>query len=104
MLFHEILKTILKSIRKHDFYYISNIPDIDGNCIYAVNHSCRWDTQYMMEVLAYPTYQGCYLETNKECNISMYEHFGFKLMERGKIPGTDVEHIAMYREPRGNNG
>lgn len=45
------------------------------------------------------TGQSCYLETNKDCNIAMYEHFGFKLMEKGFIPNTDVVHYAMRREP-----
>ncbi len=45
------------------------------------------------------TGQSCYLETNKDCNIAMYEHFGFKLMEEGFIPNTNVVHYAMRREP-----
>lgn len=45
------------------------------------------------------TGQSCYLETNKDCNVAMYEHFGFKLMETGVIPGTNVVHYAMRREP-----
>ena len=45
------------------------------------------------------TGQSCYLETNKDCNIAMYEHFGFKLMEKGFIPNTNVAHYAMRREP-----
>ena len=46
------------------------------------------------------TGQSCYLETNKECNIAMYEHYGFKLMESDAIPGTDVMHYAMRRDPQ----
>ena len=49
------------------------------------------------------TGQSCYLETNKLCNVPMSEHYGFKLMETGKIPGTDVVHYAMRREPRINS-
>lgn len=45
------------------------------------------------------TGQSCYLETHKFCNIEMYEHFGFRLMEIGKIPKTNVGHYAMRREP-----
>ena len=85
----------------------------DENCWYlyslTVCPSCQKKglaTKVMRPMLDFfdSTNQGCYLETNKECNISMYEHFGFKLMERGTIPGTDVKHFAMYRAPRGNNG
>ena len=45
------------------------------------------------------TGQSCYLETNKDCNIALYEHFGFALMEATVIPNTDVVHYAMRREP-----
>ena len=41
----------------------------------------------------------CYLETNKESNVSMYEHFGFCLKEKGLIPKSDVMHYAMTRQP-----
>ena len=47
------------------------------------------------------TGQSCYLETNKHCNVSMYEHFGFALLEEGKVPGTSVVHYSMRREARG---
>lgn len=46
------------------------------------------------------TGQSCYLETNKSCNVSMYEHFGFVLLETGKIPGTSVVHYSMRRDPQ----
>lgn len=46
------------------------------------------------------TGQACYLETNKLSNVAMYEHYGFKLLETGKIPKTDVAHYAMRREPQ----
>ena len=42
---------------------------------------------------------GCYLETHKQKNVRIYEHYGFKVMEVGKIPDTDIDHYAMYREP-----
>ena len=41
--------------------------------------------------------KGCYLETNKEENVGLYEHFGFKLMEEGKVPKSNVRHFAMRR-------
>ena len=39
----------------------------------------------------------CYLETNKDTNVPMYEHFGFKLEEKDFIPTTDVMHYAMTK-------
>ena len=40
-----------------------------------------------------------YLETNKQGNVSLYEHFGFQVSEQGLIPKSDVMHYAMVRQP-----
>ena len=41
----------------------------------------------------------CYLETNKDSNVTLYEHFGFRLAEQGMVPGSGVMHYAMTRQP-----
>ena len=38
-----------------------------------------------------------YLETNKNKNVGIYEHFGFELKKEAFIPGTSVMHYAMVR-------
>lgn len=40
----------------------------------------------------------CYLETEGEKNIAMYQHFGFKHLEHISVPGHDIEMDAMFRE------
>lgn len=40
----------------------------------------------------------CYLETNKEKNVTLYEHYGFYLEEKALIPKSDVWHYAMTRK------
>ena len=40
-----------------------------------------------------------YLETNKEKNVSLYEHFGFELAKSELIPKSPVMHYAMVRKP-----
>ena len=40
----------------------------------------------------------CYLDTQNEKNVPMYQHFGFKVVEEGVIPGTEVRHWSMLRE------
>ncbi len=40
----------------------------------------------------------CYLETNTEKNVSIYQHFGFEIAEEGIIPETDVPYWAMLRK------
>ena len=41
-----------------------------------------------------------YLETHKETNVSLYQHYGFDLMKEKKIPKTPVTHYAMVRHPQ----
>lgn len=40
-----------------------------------------------------------YLETNKEKNVSLYEHFGFELKKKCLIPKSPVMHYAMIKKP-----
>ena len=41
-----------------------------------------------------------YLETNKESNVSLYEHFGFELRETNPVPSSSVLHYSMVRDPK----
>jgi len=43
----------------------------------------------------------CYLETGGEKNVSMYQHFGFKVLEEFTEPNTTDKMVAMLREPKG---
>ena len=72
MIFQRLFKMIMKSIRKHEIHYINDIPNVSGNCIYAVNHSCKWDSQYMMEVLSRPLY----ILVGKQ-RLDLIDRFGF---------------------------
>ena len=40
-----------------------------------------------------------YLETNKEANVGLYQHYGFDLMKEELIPKSPVMHYAMVRRP-----
>jgi len=40
----------------------------------------------------------CYLETLDETNVRLYEHFGFKVIEKSAIPQTKLTNWAMLRE------
>ena len=42
-----------------------------------------------------------YLETNKETNVGLYQHYGFDLMSEGLVPNSSVKHYAMLRNPKG---
>jgi ribosomal protein S18 acetylase RimI-like enzyme len=41
----------------------------------------------------------CYLVTQKETNLPLYQHYGFKVVEQFIIPGTEFTNWAMLREP-----
>ena len=42
----------------------------------------------------------CYLETNNEPNVRLYNHFDFTLKEEVIIPKTEVHHYSMARNPK----
>lgn len=46
-----LLKKIVSGQRIHEFVRLNEHPEISTNCIYAVNHSCKWDTSYLIELL-----------------------------------------------------
>jgi len=42
----------------------------------------------------------CYLNTQNEKNIGLYEHFGFSVVEQVSLPGSGILHTGMIRNPR----
>ena len=76
---------------------------------YLYNLSIKKDAQGrgLASKLLRPMLQFCddekmvaYLETNKESNVSLYQHYGFDLMMEECIPKTPVVHYAMVRHPQ----
>ena len=79
---------------------------------YLYNLSIRKDAQGkgLASKLMRPMLQFCdeermvaYLETNKEANVGLYQHYGFTLMKEELIPNTPVTHYAMVRESIGKD-
>ena len=79
---------------------------------YLYNLSIRKDAQGkgIASKLMRPMLQFCddermvaYLETNKEANVGLYQHYGFDLMKEEPIPSTPVTHYAMVRKPISEN-
>ena len=75
---------------------------------YLYNLSIRKDAQGkgIASKLMRPMLQFCddermvvYLETNKESNVGLYQHYGFELMKEEQIPKSTVTHYAMVRNP-----
>jgi len=42
----------------------------------------------------------CYLHTQNETNIGLYEHYGFQVIEQLILPDSGIVHTAMLRNPR----
>jgi predicted GNAT family N-acyltransferase len=40
----------------------------------------------------------CFLETQSEKNVKIYKRYGFRVVEKGAIPDTEIPHWAMLRE------
>ena len=75
---------------------------------YLYNLSVKQDAQGkgIASKLMHPMLRFCddermvaYLETNKEANVGLYQHYGFDLMKEELIPKTSVMHYAMIRNP-----
>ena len=75
---------------------------------YLFNLSIKKDSQGkgIASKLMRPMIQFCddermvaYLETNKETNVGLYQHYGFELMKEEMIPKSPVTHYAMVRKP-----
>ncbi|MGI2335992.1 MAG: GNAT family N-acetyltransferase [Dehalogenimonas sp.] len=41
----------------------------------------------------------CYLETNTEKNVAIYQRFGFEVLSEGVVPGTKLKLFSMLRKP-----
>ena len=42
----------------------------------------------------------CYLHTQNEKNIGLYEHYGFQVIEQRVLPDSGIVHTALQRNPR----
>ena len=109
LIFKHSLSIVLRLLNYENHAMKVKAKYSDENCWYLYSLTVHPDYQHtglarkvMQPMLDFfdATGQSCYLETNKDGNIAMYEHFGFELMEKGYIPNTDVVHYAMRREPK----
>ena len=75
--------------------------------LYNVTVKPEFQNQGMSSKLLKPMFeyldrigQDCYLETHKEENVKIYEHYGFELLEVSKIPKTDIVQYSMLRKTK----
>lgn len=100
------------------FYRLLNY---EGHAMKLKKHYTNHESWYLYNITVKPTHQGlgasskllrpmfdyfdrvnegCYLETHDENNVSLYQHFGFDLIDVSEIPRTDVKQYSMLRKPR----
>ena len=56
--------------------------------------------RFMLERLDREKLSG-FLETQTPVNVTIYQRYGFSIKYQGAIPGTDIPHWVMVREPQG---
>jgi hypothetical protein len=42
----------------------------------------------------------CYLDTEVEKNVAIYQHYGFRALDDMIVPGTEVRSWGMLRDKR----
>jgi len=90
-------KEIIRRLRKikrgefSDFLYIERMGIFEEFANSFQNEHVNFPHWYLEQNLS------CYLHTENERNIKFYEHFGFKLIGKNKVPNSDFYHHAMLR-------
>lgn len=107
LLFHCGLKIIFKLATYENFAMMLKNKHTQNNDWYLYNLSIKKEaqgkriaTQLLKPMLDFCNKNAttCYLETNNQKNVSIYEHFGFTLKESTFIPNSKVNHYAMLKE------
>ena len=89
--FESFAMNMRKNYTNNEDWYLYNIC-VDKNC-----QGKKIASKVIKSLLNYIKLnkKTCYLETNWDKNVPIYEHFGFKVLEKSVIPGSNVEHYAM---------
>lgn len=53
---HPALLRLMKQQRRHELHMLNPHPQVVGNAVYAINHSCRYDMPYAAEAIRRHTY------------------------------------------------
>ena len=92
--FYEIEKAHLRLVRK-PHYYLS-LFGVD-----PIYHGQGWGSKLMRPVLNHADRNRkiCYLETETEKNVEIYQHFGFEVMKTLQPDFCDDKFYSMLRKP-----
>jgi ribosomal protein S18 acetylase RimI-like enzyme len=94
--FDEYVENKHRELMPEKHWYLSVLavdPDYQGN---------GYGSQLIRGMLSRIDEEGlpCYVETEGEKNVAMYEHFGFEVLEEFTIPNSKDKLIAMLRKPQ----
>lgn len=108
----------LKLVFSNGLDFVLRTLNYERNCIKIRKNFVSSDDWYLFQFGVLPAKQGmglgskimkpilnwfdskkisCYLETQKNLNVDIYNHFGFLLKSTDTLPGKDVNQFAMLR-------
>ena len=89
--FESFAMNIRKKYTNYKDWYFYNI------CIHPNQQGKKIASKLVKPLINYMKLnkQICYLETNSDQNAPIYEHFGFKVIEKTIVPDSNVVHYAM---------
>lgn len=93
-------------IRQETAAFFRDYPDFVWLEMIAIDPACR--RQGVMRRLMTPLLDRvdrertfCLLETENPGNVSIYKHFGFRLIRSGRVQPADIPYFFMAYDPRG---
>ena len=89
--FESFAMNLKKKYTNHNDWYCYNI------CVKKNAQGKKISSKLLKPILNYFKLNNkmCFLETNSDYNVPIYEHFGFKIMEKTMVPNSNVVHYAM---------
>ena len=89
--FESFAMNLKKKYTNHNDWYCYNL------CVKKNAQGKKISSKLMKPILNYFKLNNkmCFLETNSDYNVPIYEHFGFKIMEKTMVPNSNVVHYAM---------
>jgi len=114
------LWSMFKMVRRIGFGRMKSMAHIGGFLDKAHERLAPFEHCYLQTLGVDPAHQGksyagkllrpmfarldaegmpCYLDTLTQRNVEIYEHLGFKVLEKMDIPDTDITSWALLRKP-----
>ena len=94
--FESFAMDLKKKYTNHEDWYVYNL------CVDKKAQGKKIASKLMKPIINYfiTNKKICYLETNADSNVPIYEHFGFKVLEKTMVPNSNAPHYAMLFDGR----